>query len=57
MIDVSRMSVRTDGLHLKVTLPLTFDTSFGGPKAVYAIAVDTAQHTNGWQTMGAWIVK
>jgi hypothetical protein len=42
-----------NGNTLTLTLNLTFATSFGGNKVIYAAARDLSQNNSGWQTMGA----
>jgi predicted heme/steroid binding protein len=45
-------SAAVSGNTLTLVLNLSFSTSFGGNKVVYAAARDLAQNNSGWQTMG-----
>ncbi|MBL8237560.1 MAG: hypothetical protein JNM66_09090 [Bryobacterales bacterium] len=47
-------SVTTSGTLLTLTVPITFQPSFTGARAVYAAASDTLSLTTGWQTVGTW---
>jgi len=55
-IEGSGSSLSESESGLGVTVPLTFDVSFGGPKSIYAMAVDSAGGTSGWQSVGTWSV-
>jgi len=56
-IEGSGSSLSESESGLGVTVPLTFDVSFGGPKSIYAMAVDSAGGTSGWQSVGTWSVR
>jgi len=55
-LDVLDASVTTAGNILTVTIPISFTTSFAGPKQVYSLAIDNNGSESGWQQVGSWNV-
>ncbi len=55
-INASQSAMSGSGAQLTLTVPLTFQPSYGGAENNYLIAYDQAGLSSGWQQMGTWTV-
>jgi hypothetical protein len=55
-LNVATTSVGLSGNTLTLTLPMTFQPSFGGAKNIYMYAGDISGTNTGWQQRGTWTV-
>jgi len=55
-IDASGSSVSGSGTQLTLTVSVTFQASFSGPKNDYLIAYNNERLNSTWQQMGTWTV-
>jgi hypothetical protein len=51
------LSVSASGNALTLSLPITFQAAFGGPKNFYVSATDAGNLSSGWVTAGTWTVN
>jgi hypothetical protein len=55
-VDVSAATVALSGNTLTLSLPMTFQHSYAGPKNIYLFASDIAGPNTGWHALGVWTI-